>query len=383
MFFARQAVNIHIEPDPRSTVLGNLPAEADVLVTGAVGHALAEQGYIWHQLQGQDGWVAERNINGDILLLEWRASTPPPVIPLTTLDSRVGLPAQPASFSNKQLLDAVHRAALALEGNLDKVQDWLLRGRLYWLGNHPQDLYWGDAIANLPGLNRDQKTEIISQLARLLGQEPAPVVVIPEPDAPEPQAEPAPPVVVAVEVMRQPAPQPATDLPTLPENVDLDPADYERTRLAALNITRAFEGGGYASYNNYDRGIVSYGIMQFTLAAGSLGTVLRRYWNASESEAARALQGEFASRVEAKDPNLRHDGRFKELLKAAAQEEPMKTAQQTVAREGYWDVVLRNYVQRRGNLRYPLTYALLFDMGIHFGVNHALRAVPKKPGGAF
>src|SRR5215207_5631585 len=51
----------------------------------------------------------------------------------------------------------------------------------------------------------------------------------------------------------------------------------ERIRKAAFNVTAGFEGGGYASYQNFDAGIVSYGRFQFTLASGSLFSVLDRY----------------------------------------------------------------------------------------------------------
>ncbi|MEQ9029328.1 MAG: SH3 domain-containing protein, partial [Aggregatilineales bacterium] len=43
----------------------------------------------------------------------------------------------------------------------------------------------------------------------------------------------------------------------------------ERVKKASFAITAAFEGTGYAAYNNYDAGIISYGLIQFTMAAGS------------------------------------------------------------------------------------------------------------------
>lgn len=158
----------------------------------------------------------------------------------------------------------------------------------------------------------------------------------------------------------------------LPENIDIAPNDYERVQRAAIAITRAFEGGGFASYNNYDRGIVSYGIMQFTLSSGSLGRVVGYYFEdgGGTTEAGAALKSEYWQRIQNKDTNLRDDERFRELLTAVAQEPIMQAAQFRGAISDYWDVVMANYVQRRGNLVLPLTYALLFDMGIHFGVNH-------------
>lgn len=159
--------------------------------------------------------------------------------------------------------------------------------------------------------------------------------------------------------------------PVLPSNVDLDPSDYNRVYRAALAITRAFEGGGFDSLNTFDKGVVSYGIMQFTLGSGSLGRVLEKYLSASSSDTANQLRQAYQARVQSKEAALRNDSRFHGLLKAAAQEESMQKAQLEIAQKNYWEVVLENYVQRRGNLRLPLTYALLFDMGINFGVNHS------------
>ncbi len=57
----------------------------------------------------------------------------------------------------------------------------------------------------------------------------------------------------------------------------MPPRKLDNIKRAAFNITAAFEGGGYSSYQNYDKGVVSYGRFQFTLASGSLFTVLEQY----------------------------------------------------------------------------------------------------------
>ncbi|RMG81952.1 MAG: hypothetical protein D6712_15420 [Chloroflexi bacterium] len=142
----------------------------------------------------------------------------------------------------------------------------------------------------------------------------------------------------------------------------------ERVKKASFLITATFEGSGYAAYNNYDAGIVSYGLIQFTLAAGSLGTVIEKYLNASQSETAKALQA-YWSRVQQRDPSLRNDGRFKELLIAAASEPEMQKAQDEVATIKYWNAVMSGYIEPRG-LKTPLAWALLFDMGVNFGTGH-------------
>ncbi len=142
----------------------------------------------------------------------------------------------------------------------------------------------------------------------------------------------------------------------------------ERVKKASFLITATFEGSGYAAYNNYDAGIVSYGLIQFTLAAGSLGTVIEKYLNASQSETAKALQA-YKARVQQRDPALRNDGRFKELLIAAASEPEMQKAQDEVATIKYWNAVMSGYIEPRG-LKTPLAWALLFDMGVNFGTGH-------------
>jgi hypothetical protein len=146
------------------------------------------------------------------------------------------------------------------------------------------------------------------------------------------------------------------------------PGDMNRVRKVAFLITALFEGHGYAAYNNYDAGIVSYGLIQFTLAAGSLVTVINRYLERSTSETAGKLRG-YQPAVNARDPNLRNDVNFKNLLIAAAAEPAMQQVQDEVATAGFWQQVVDGYITPR-NLVLPCTYALLFDMGVNFGVNH-------------
>lgn len=144
--------------------------------------------------------------------------------------------------------------------------------------------------------------------------------------------------------------------------------DLSRIKLAAYAITGAFEGSGYAAYNNYDSGIISYGLIQFTLAAGSLITVVQRYLTNSQTDVANQIRN-YLPRIEARDANLRHDENLKNLLTAAADEQVMKDAQHSVADEKYWDKVWTGYVEPRG-LTTPLGIALLFDMGVNFGTGH-------------
>lgn len=146
--------------------------------------------------------------------------------------------------------------------------------------------------------------------------------------------------------------------------------NLERIRFAAFDITEAFEGHGYAAYQNYDSGIVSYGRFQFTLAAGSLGTVVQRYCDRSQTPTANELRN-YIPPIMAHDEGLRNNVRLKELLIAAASEDVMKRVQNQVAKEGYWDRMYSLSVQPR-NIRSPLGIALVFDIAINFGVMNSL-----------
>jgi hypothetical protein len=171
--------------------------------------------------------------------------------------------------------------------------------------------------------------------------------------------------LVRDETVIAPKPQPTPEPPpvTPPTN------EQERIKRASFNITAAFEGGGYASYQNYDTGIVSYGRFQFTLAAGSLFGVLDRYLAASNTPTANELRASYYQRVRDRDPNLRRDERLKILLKQAAEEAPMQAAQDAIATERYWNVVQDLSIKPR-NIRSALGQALIFDMGINFGTRH-------------
>ncbi|MGB7340449.1 MAG: chitosanase, partial [Phototrophicaceae bacterium] len=141
-----------------------------------------------------------------------------------------------------------------------------------------------------------------------------------------------------------------------------------RVRVVAFAITARFEGGSYASYQNYDEGIVSYGRFQFTVTGG-LYTVLNTYTQASTSDAAKALQG-YLERVQSADETLRKDEAFKMLLKQAADDPIMQMTQDQVATRIYWDKIHDLAITPRAFIL-PLSRALLFDIAINFGMGDA------------
>ncbi|NDJ84480.1 MAG: hypothetical protein GYB66_01210 [Chloroflexi bacterium] len=149
--------------------------------------------------------------------------------------------------------------------------------------------------------------------------------------------------------------------------------DQERVINAAFNITAAFEGGGYDTYQTYDRGLISYGRFQFTLQSGSLASVIERYITLAgeDSPGARALMRDYLDRIAARDANLRVDSRLKAILQRLAEDPAMQQAQDQVAREQYWTVVYDLSVAPRG-IRTPLAQAMFFDIGIQHGTYHGL-----------
>ncbi|MCU0496766.1 MAG: SH3 domain-containing protein [Anaerolineae bacterium] len=169
--------------------------------------------------------------------------------------------------------------------------------------------------------------------------------------------------IVRNQVVTAPPPTPPTSGNTAPIPEDT------RVLRAAFAVTAAFEGKGYTAYQNYDRGIVSYGRFQFALTGG-LGTVLTRYLQRCNDEIAVQLRP-YQPRVMAVDESLRHDTRFRDLLIAAAANPVMQDIQNEVAKENYWDRVMNLSLISRG-LQSPLARAMLFDIGIQYGVMHSL-----------
>jgi len=184
---------------------------------------------------------------------------------------------------------------------------------------------------------------------------PAPAVpVVPSPAAPAPAPAPKPEAAA-----------PVASAPTAPNA--LNP---ERVRRAAFNITGAFEGGGYATYQNYDKGIVSYGRFQFTLDSGSLFTVVERYLAKSNTATAAEMRG-FVGRLQSHDESLRNDSRLKVLLIEAATEPAMQEVQDQVATDKYWNLVQDLSIKPRG-IKLPLSHALIYDMSIQHGPRHSM-----------
>ncbi|MEZ4668364.1 MAG: chitosanase [Anaerolineae bacterium] len=204
---------------------------------------------------------------------------------------------------------------------------------------------------------------------RVTGAEPpAPVVpAAPPVTTPAPAPPPAVPAPTPATSDTTPTTTPSTPVPTAAPT----PGALDRVRRAAFAITSAFEGGGYATYQTYDSGIISYGRFQFTLAAGSFQTVITRYTERASGPTADGLRG-YLPRIQAKDEGLRKDDGLKTLCKEAAKDLIMQQVQDEVATEGYWEAVIDLSIAPRG-IQSALGHALIFDTAINHGrFNHLI-----------
>ncbi|MBI1257107.1 MAG: TIR domain-containing protein [Chloroflexi bacterium] len=145
----------------------------------------------------------------------------------------------------------------------------------------------------------------------------------------------------------------------------------ERVRKAAFNITLAFEGSHYDSYQNYDSGIVNYGEFGFSIASGNLATVIDRYTTQSGSDTADQLRTTYLQRVRDKDAALRSDTTLRDLLITVADDPIMQAVQDEVGTELYWNRVQELSIQPRG-IETPLGQAFLFDTAINQGFQNAI-----------
>ena len=161
------------------------------------------------------------------------------------------------------------------------------------------------------------------------------------------------------------------------------PEDEQNSYVrVAGDITAAFESGGkVGKLQTADRGIISYGRHQATLAGGNLYTLLDAYVAASSTPVAAQIRG-YLTRVKAKDASLADDRSFLDLLRSAASDPQMALAQDKIFRRQYWDPATR-HAQKAG-VKSALGYALLYDntvQGGSGGTKSRLARVEKALGG--
>lgn len=147
----------------------------------------------------------------------------------------------------------------------------------------------------------------------------------------------------------------------------------EQWREVIWAITNVFETGraeGDASaIQTHDAGVVSYGKHQATLVAGTLAQVVARYVQTSQTQVAAELTG-WLPRLEAKDPTLRQETTFHQLLRSAAADPAMIAAQDSVFETLYYQPAVNRAIEH--GLSTPLALACLYDAGVQGGRDHIL-----------
>ena len=138
-------------------------------------------------------------------------------------------------------------------------------------------------------------------------------------------------------------------------------------------ITNVFETGraeGDASaIQTHDAGIVSYGKHQATLVAGTLTEVVACYVQTSPTQVAAELT-DWLPRLKAKDPSLRQEITFHQLLRSAAADPVMIAAQDSVFGILYYQPAVNRAIEH--GLSTPLALACLYDAGVQGGRDHIL-----------
>jgi hypothetical protein len=146
----------------------------------------------------------------------------------------------------------------------------------------------------------------------------------------------------------------------------------------ANDITGAFEGGKPDTLNLYDRGIISYGKHQATLAAGTMFSVLQRYTDLSSSETGRRLTS-YLDRTKRKDESLREDKAFIQLLKEAARDPAMSQAQDEMFARLYW-VPAKRAAAGTG-VKSALGHVVFYDTKVQGGLQQVTDETKKRLGG--
>lgn len=148
----------------------------------------------------------------------------------------------------------------------------------------------------------------------------------------------------------------------------------EQWREVIWAITNIFETGraeGDASaIQTHDAGIVSYGKHQATLVAGALAQVVARYVQTSQQTQVVAELTSWLPRLEAKDPRLRQETTFHQLLRSAAADPAMIAAQDSVFEALYYQPAVNRAIEHELNT--PLALACLYDAGVQGGRDHIL-----------
>lgn len=142
-------------------------------------------------------------------------------------------------------------------------------------------------------------------------------------------------------------------------------ATQKATILAIVNI---FETGlvlgdySQVTLLDGDSGHLTYGRSQTTLATGNLGKLVALYCQVAGARF-DCLLTPYLQRLHDKDTGLDHDHRFKNILRAAADDPAMRDTQDAFFDTAYWMPALRAAAKR--GITTPLGTATVYDSIVH------------------
>jgi chitosanase len=122
--------------------------------------------------------------------------------------------------------------------------------------------------------------------------------------------------------------------------------------------------GDYASVTLLpgDPGHLTYGRSQTTLASGNLWQLVESYCNAAQGRPAVGLRA-YLPRLEARDPTLDGDTRFRALLREAGSDGVMRCVQDEFFDRAYWEPAL--YAAQGLGMETALGAGVVYDSFIH------------------
>ncbi len=163
-------------------------------------------------------------------------------------------------------------------------------------------------------------------------------------------------------------------------------AAMNRAYTIADTITSQYEGGGYASIQTKDVGVVSYGKHQATLSSGNLTKLVELYLQKAKaiqpvSQNATTLEGYLPKMkgTAAEKEALRSDSAFTGALVAAASEEAMQQAQDEYFKEDFWKPAVQMALQY--GITSQLGWATVYDCFIQGGAETCLGRTQTELGG--
>lgn len=147
-------------------------------------------------------------------------------------------------------------------------------------------------------------------------------------------------------------------------SVDMSPSQA-RTAQAIINVfeTSAVLGRyGMVTVLPHDKGGLTYGRSQTTLASGGLYDLLKRYCQNPGSIFARRISP-YLPQLQARDSALDGDRKFHNILRACADDLVMRETQDVFFEDHYWQPALG--AARELGVRLPLSVAVIYDSYIH------------------